>query len=122
MNWHSGLLLAIALGVFAMAAGSSACATLSRLCYLGRVLVRASRDGQAKPRDNARRCAIVGQTVSSVDCEASFFFAQLKPCGIGNPRRDPYRGRDRQRIPRLNREVPKPVQHPTWWRTGGDRR
>jgi hypothetical protein len=27
-----------------MAAGSSACATLSRLCYLGRVLVRVSRD------------------------------------------------------------------------------
>jgi hypothetical protein len=34
----------------------------------------------------------------------------------------PYQGRDRQRIPRLNPEIPKPVQRPTWWRTGGDRR
>jgi hypothetical protein len=37
-------------------------------------------------------------------------------------RRQPYQGRDRQRIPRLNREIPKPAQRPTWWRTGGDRR
>ena len=38
-----------------MAAGSSARATLSRLCYLGRVLVRVSRDSQAKPPDPQRK-------------------------------------------------------------------
>ena len=98
-------------------------ARLARLCYLGRVLVRVSRDGQAKPPD-PQRTPVCNCGTDGFVCRlrSKVFLAHLKPCGIGNPRRHPYPGRDRQRIPRLNREIPKPVQRPTWRRTGGDRR
>jgi len=82
-----------------MAAGSSACATLSRLCYLGRVLVRVSRDGPAKPPD-PQRTPVCNCGTDGFVCRlrSKVFSAHLNPCGIGNPRRHPYQGRDRQRF------------------------
>jgi hypothetical protein len=60
-----------------MAAGSWACATLSRLCYLSRVLVRLSR------------CAIVDERFRLSLAKRSPF-SHLEPYGIGHPRRHPY--------------------------------
>ena len=88
-------------------AGNLACATLSRLCLT-----------------SVACCEGVTGLTGGFGCRlrSKVFFAHLKPWDIGNLRPHPCQGRNRQRTPRLNGEIPSPVQRPTRWRTGGDRR
>ena len=55
--------------------------------------------------ENVELPARVANTVRGTDgfvcrLRSKVLFAHQKPCGNGNPRRHPYQGRDRQRIPR----------------------
>ena len=55
--------------------------------------------------ENVELPARVASTVRGTDgfvcrLRSRVLFAHQKPCGNGNPRRHPYQGRDRQRIPR----------------------